>query len=349
VTNDISDMWFDAVHGTSGGEFTADISVIDWHTQPNATDLMEAYTIYLYSTAWTGGISPSMQCLGHGDNWATFHVNIPVTPIATGALEVWIAIQRTGETYANPFGIVTGADSAPLTSHFTYTNYVLPGWVPPDWEPPTDHIPRFLFIHHSVGEGFLYDGGMWDKLETAGFEVHDCTYGDGWIGDNTDPVNYPVTFTEHYNEMITFELPAGQFYDIVAFKSCYPSSGIESDEMLNEYYGYYDTIKTAIIAHPETLFIPFSTPPMVPAETNPAAGARARIFATWLTGPYVDTGNMAAYDVFNILAGSNPASGDFNFLRYDYQSAPDNSHPNVAGSTAVADDFTAWLTAVVWD
>jgi hypothetical protein len=349
VSNDTSTMWFNPTDIIGGGNFTADISVVDWHTQPNASDLMEAYTIYLYSTAWTGGISPSMQTTGHGDNWASFHVNIPANPIAIGALEVWIAIQRTGETYANPFGIVTGADAAPLTSHFTYLANVVSSGIPTDWEPPTDHPPRLLFIHHSIGEGFLYDGGMWDKLSVAGFEVHDCTYGDGWIGDNTDPVNWPVTFTDYYNEMITFELPAGQFYDIVAFKSCYPSSGIESDDMLTEYYGYYNAIKAITNAHPETLFIPFTTPPMVPSMTNPEAGARARIFAGWLTGAYDDPGNLDAYDVFNILAGDNPANEDFNFLRNIYQSAPDNSHPNVIGSTAVADDFTAWLVSKVWD
>lgn len=349
ITNDASTMWFDPSDSSSGGNFVADISVINWHTQPNMSGLMEDYAIDLYSNAWSGGISPDMNCTDYGDNWASFHIDIAANPVAIGPLDNWISIERIGETYANPFGIVTGADSYPLTSHFRYTGNVTTGGTPTEWEPPTDHPPRFLFIHHSVGEGFLYDGGMWDMLEVAGFEVHDRTYGDGWVGENTNPEDFPTTFTEYYNDMITWELPAGQYYDIVAFKSCFPGSAIESDDMLSDYYGYYNTIKSVTDAHPETLFIPFSTPPLVPMSTEPPDAARARTFANWLTGPYDETGNMAAYDVFNILAGDVPASGDFNCLRYDYQAVPDDSHPNTIGSEAVATDFTAWLVSVVWD
>lgn len=349
VTNDTSTMWFDTSDSSSGGNFTADISIINWHTQPDSGNLIDDYNIFLYSNAWPGASTPDMHCTDYGDNRATFHVDVSANPIAIGQMEIWITVERVGETYANPFGIVTGADSSPLAAHFKYMGNVISGGTPTDWEPPTDHDPRFLFIHHSVGEGFLVDGGMWGMLEAAGFDVHDRTYGDGWVGENTDPENFPTTFTEYYNDMITWELDPGQYYDIVAFKSCYPASAIDSEDMLNDYYGYYNTIKTVTNAHPETLFVPFSTPPLVPGQTCPEDAARARTFANWLTGPYDETGNMAAYDVFNVLAGSNPASGDYNCLRYDYQVAPDNSHPNTAGSTAVAVDFTAWLTSVVWD
>ena len=147
------------------------------------------------------------------------------------------------------------------------------------WEAPTDRAPTFLFIHHSTGSGFMFDGGMEGKLKIAGFEVHNRTYGDGCVGDHTDPPDWPVTFTEHYDDMIHWELPEGQSYDIVAFKSCYPASNINSEEKLADYYGYYETVKSVAVAHPETLFIPFTTPPLVPGATNPEAAERARIFA----------------------------------------------------------------------
>ena len=44
----------------------------------------------------------------------------------------------------------------------------------------------------------------------------------------------------------------------------------------------------------------------------------------------------------------DPVSGDFNMLRSDYQDGTD-SHPNTAGDIAVADAFTTWLSALVWD
>jgi len=348
VINDTSDMWNDG--SSNGGNFSADVSVLNWNAKPGAGDVMSEYVIYIYSNAWVGGVTPDMTVISQGDNHCTYNVNIPATPAAAGALDVWITVAHPGATYANPFGVATGADDKTLAAHFKYTANVSNQHPSGEfWQPPVGHAPRFLFIHHSTGEGFLFDGGMWDMLENAGFEVHDITYGDGWIGDNTDPEHFPITFTEYYDEMIHFELPAGQFYDIVAFKSCFPASNIYDDQMLNDYYGYYATVKSVTKKHPETLFIPFSTPPLVPADTEPANAARARIFANWLKGTYDDGEfNMRSYDVFNVLAGNNPASGDFNMLRYDYQGDPYDSHPNHTANTTVAADFTAWLSDLVW-
>jgi hypothetical protein len=208
---------------------------------------------------------------------------------------------------------------------------------------------KFLFIHHSTGEGFLYDGGMYDQLIDAGFDVHTRTYDDGWVGDNTDPEHWPITFTSHFDDMMTWDLPTGERYDIIAFKSCYPASYIDDSAMLNEYKGYYNTVKSVVEEHPGTLFIPFTTPPLVPAYTEPSVAARAREFANWMTGPYDDgVDNLAAYDVFDVLAGDNSGSGDYNCLRYSYQYDAWDSHPNVAGCTAVANEFVDWLVSLGW-
>ncbi len=218
-----------------------------------------------------------------------------------------------------------------------------------EWGPPTDHPPRFLFIHHSTGSGFLRQGGMWEMLEEAGFEVHNRTYGDGCVGDNTDPEDWPVTFTEHYHDMIAWELPIGERYDIVAFKSCFPASNIGSDAALEQYKGYYQTVKEVVREHPETLFIPFTTPPLVPGATQAHCAERARVFANWLAGPYSeDVGNLPAYDVFDVLAGDRPGRGDYNCLRSEYQKNNEDSHPNEEANRAVAQHFTQWLVNLVF-
>ena len=350
VANDTSTMYFDPDEVIGGGNFIADLSIVNWHTQPVAGSIMEDYTIYVYSNAWTGSFSPDMECTDYGDNWAMFHLDVPAEPIAAGPMDIWISIGRTGETYANPYGVITNADNEPLCAHFLHTVDVPIGEVPTGWEPPVGRDPRFCFIHHSVGSGFLNAGGMRDLLIAAGFEVHDRTYGDGWVGDNTNPNHWPTTFTTYYDDMITWELDDGEFYDIVAFKSCYPASAIGTDTELEQDKGYYNAVKAVCEAHPETLFVPYSFPPLVPANTDEDDAARSRIFANWLISPYDDeTGNIEAYDVFDILAGDDPGSGDFNMLRYEYQGSATDSHPNAAGSTAVAEDFTAWLVSVVWD
>jgi len=217
------------------------------------------------------------------------------------------------------------------------------------WQPPEVRAPRFLFVHHSTGSGFMFNGGMVELLEEAGFEVHSRTYGDGWVGDNTNPDHFPVTFTEHFDDLVSWDLPEGQQYDIIAFKSCYPASNICTDEKLEQYKEYYATIKTVTREHPEILFIPWSTPPLVPAATEPDCAARADEFALWLTGEYtVGETNLAAYDVFHVLAGTGTMRDDYNCLMTDYQNSPDNSHPNHEGNLRVAGDFTEWLTLIVW-
>jgi hypothetical protein len=291
-----------------------------------------------------------MTATSFGDNFCAFSVDVPANPSASGPLDVWISVAHPDETYSNPFGVPTGAGDKTLAAHFLYRTNVIYSNPGDFWEPPIDHDPRFLFIHHSTGSGFLYDGGMWGMLEAAGFEVHDATYGDGWFGDNTDPHHFPTTFTTYYDEMITWDLGPGEFFDIVAFKSCFPASHIDSDQMLEDYYGYYETVKSVTEAHPETLFIAFSTPPLVPFDTDPDCAARARVFANWLQSPY-DEGefNMRSYDLFDVLAGDDPGGGDYNRLRYEYQADPYDSHPNSVANAVVAEDFTAWLSALVWD
>jgi len=344
-----SDMWWDGVEG--GGNFIGEISVLNWHAVPGDGDVVDDYEIYFYSPAWSGALSPDMTAISYGDNYCTFEINAPVSPTVNGTVDGWITIAHPGVTYENDFGVPTGADDKTLASHWKFTANVSDTNPDPDpdfWEPPTDRDPRFLFIHHSCGSGFLFTGDMWTKLEDAGFEVHDRTYGDGWVGDNTNPNHWPITFTDYYEDMMTWEMDPGNEYDIVAFKSCYPACNISSDEMLEDYYGYYAIVKEVCQANPYALFVPWSPPPLNKATGYPDRADRARTFSTWLTTTYPEGEfNIAGFDCFDVLAGNNSLSDDFNYLKNEYSDGT-NSHPNTPGDIAVADAFTAWLVDVVW-
>jgi hypothetical protein len=212
----------------------------------------------------------------------------------------------------------------------------------PPWTKPDGRKPRFLFIHHSTGSGFLDEGGMREKLGVAGFDVHDRTYGDGWVGDHTDPPDFPVTFTEHFDDMISWKLEPGEKYDIVAFKSCFPASNITSDEMLKQYKDYYATIKTVTKQHPETLFIAFSTPPLVPGATDAESARRAREFSEWLVNEYIGKeGNLQVFNLFDMLAD------DSGYLKKEYRRNEEDSHPNSVANKVVADDFVKYLSNLV--
>ncbi len=219
------------------------------------------------------------------------------------------------------------------------------------WTAPEGRAPRFIFVHHSTGSGFMFNGGMADDLEEAGFEVHSRTYGDGWVGDNTDPRHFPTTFTRHFDDLITWDLPRGEQYDIIAFKSCYPASNICDDSDLDDYMEWYETVREVTREHPQILFVAMSTPPLTPDNTEPDCAERAREFNDWLMGEFTEgETNLVAYPLFDVLAGDDPSEGDYNCLRYEYQDDPYNSHPNHRANVAVAEDFTEWLSRLCsWD
>ncbi|MCX6646023.1 MAG: hypothetical protein NTY09_06670 [bacterium] len=103
-------------------------------------------------------------------------------------------------------------------------------------------------------------------------------------------------------------------------------------------------------AHPEILFVAFSTPPLTPASTEPECAARAREFNNWLTGEFVDgETNLVAYPLFEILAGDDSSRRDYNCLRAEYTGEdPEDSHPNHDANVVVAENFTEWLKGLVF-
>ncbi len=200
----------------------------------------------------------------------------------------------------------------------------------------------FVFLHHSCGSGFLSEGGMKQKLTALGLAAHSITYGDGWFGDNTNPDHFPTTFGEHMDEVLEWKLSGGRKHDIVAFKSCYPACDVSSDTMLEAYKGYYIALKPMFAKQPQTLFVAWTAPPLVPGATKPENAARYRKFAEWLKTEWPKgQGNVAVFDCHNLLAGKD------NVLRAGFRRNESDSHPNAEGNKAVAQAFADWLPAAV--
>ncbi len=95
---------------------------------------------------------------------------------------------------------------------------------------------NFLFIHHSVGYNWLYEGELLNYLTHTGFNVHDTDYGDivpgtsdpnhNPIGDFTDVSDWYFWFHNHLNGILNWECISNSENKIVMFKSCYPNSAI---------------------------------------------------------------------------------------------------------------------------
>lgn len=198
-----------------------------------------------------------------------------------------------------------------------------------------------VWLHHSTGDAIL-DGGLRQALQQAGVEFHDINYGEaeveGYvIGDLTDPWDFPNTFNDpaRLQVILGWELPEGRTHDIVMFKSCFPASNIESDEMLEEYKGYYRSLLPTFRAHPDVLFVAMSTPPLVRGETTPENARRAREWSRWITTRYArDLPNVRVFDLFDALAVPEGRPGE-NTLEPRHAEGEWDSHPSREGAQAV--------------
>jgi hypothetical protein len=211
---------------------------------------------------------------------------------------------------------------------------------------------NILFLHHSVGVGFIRDGNLRQLLREEGYQLWDQGYrGDQLAGpdgallgfsynipaDNTDPDGFHALFSQK-----KYDLPLNGFsqvmrHDIIVLKSCYPVSYINDDAKLKEYQGYYLGIRDVMDQHPEKLFIILTQPPLNPAATDEPIAQRARELANCLESKDFSAGhqNIAVFDLFDLLAEPDQSRPDANMLREAYRQWED-SHPNAEANTLAA-------------
>ncbi len=170
-----------------------------------------------------------------------------------------------------------------------------------------------FFIHHSTGEIYR-DGGMKTKLENNGYDLR-APWWDGatdyndWHDQLSDPDSWDIIGTP----------------DVLMFKSCYPNSDISSKAQLNEYKKEYRKLYDIFQAHPDVLFIPWSTPPLPRQMTSKANAKRAKKFDKWLKKRYISDyngDNLDSFRLFYQLTGPKHW-----YMKRKYVSDPYDGHP----------------------
>jgi hypothetical protein len=215
-----------------------------------------------------------------------------------------------------------------------------------------------IFMHHSTGEGVIYAGGVVPMMTELGYAFQHHGYnGDGlsdaagnytgvnWNvpGDNTDPDGWQAIF----NQPVT-DPPSNTFshmlqYDVIIFKSCFPASHIDSPGMFDAYMAYYASIRDVMDQHPDKLFIPWTTPPLVPNSTDAASAQRAQEWAAYLTSDeYLDGHpNIYPFDINSLWADAD------GYLRAEFRVDEWDSHPNDIGNQVVAPIFVDFIDGAV--
>lgn len=215
-----------------------------------------------------------------------------------------------------------------------------------------------IFMHHSTGGNLIAQGGVREGFTALGYAFWDHGYNDegltdpegnntgaNWAvpNDNTDPDGWYNIF----NQPVT-DPPANTFshmltHDVIIFKSCFPSSNIYDEEMFEAYRRYFLSMRDVMDQHPDKLFIPFTTPPLTPNETEPTNAARARRWAGYLTSPEYLAGhpNIAVFDFFSQLADAD------GYLRAEYRADEWDSHPNELANQTVGPIFVAFVDEAI--
>ncbi len=217
---------------------------------------------------------------------------------------------------------------------------------------------RIIFLHHSCGENLINEGGVREGFTVLGYEFYDHGYNDEGLrladgsysgtnfdvpGDNTDPDGMAEIFAQPLHDPPDNTFSYLMQYDVIAFKSCFPTSNIEDDEQLSEYKGYYLSIRDRVDQYPGKIFIVVTQPPQVPAESDPQEGARARDLANWLSSDEFLAGhpNLFTFDFFGHLAGSD------NFLRPEYRGDEHDAHPNEQANRTIGPLFVDFIDQVI--
>jgi hypothetical protein len=217
---------------------------------------------------------------------------------------------------------------------------------------------RIIFLHHSCGANLIAQGGVREGFTARGYEFYDHGYNeeglvlaDGtWTGtnfdvpgDNTDPDGFATIFAQPLRDPPDNTFSNLMQYDVIAFKSCFPTSNIGDDAQLAEYQSYYLSIRDRIDQYPQQIFIIVTQPPEVPANSDPQAGARARAFANWLqSGEYLSGHpNIFVFDFFDLLTGND------NFLRPEYRMDEYDAHPNELANRTIGPLFVDFIDQAI--
>lgn len=235
---------------------------------------------------------------------------------------------------------------------------------------------RIIFLHHSVGRNLIRQGGVrdlvarWNEPDNARHEFWDHDYNEigltgpsgehvglsfGVPGDNTDPDGLAVLFSQPVHDPPDNALSHLLSFDVIIFKSCFPASAIHSQAQLEHYRRRYLAIRETLARYPDKLFIVVSPPPLAPcsfirmvrpnteAGTNAQDALRARQFSSWLVSEEYLQGlpNIAAFDLFDLLAAPSNSGRHANMLRAGYRSGRLglDSHPNHRANVVIAPIF----------
>jgi hypothetical protein len=222
-----------------------------------------------------------------------------------------------------------------------------------------------LFVHHSTGSALIAEGDVRPLFTELGYQFWDHGYNyEGLVRPdgtptrhsydlpgnqgqgNTDVGGLAALFAQPVTDPPTNAFSRLLQHEVIAFKSCFPNSAIQSEAKQEQFRAWYLDMRDVMDQHPDRIFIVVTSPPLHPLATNAEEARRARAIADWLgSDAYLDGHpNVFTFDFFDLLA--DPST---NTLRAEYQLDPDqdDSHPNALANRTIGPLFVAFVDEAV--
>jgi len=232
-----------------------------------------------------------VQCAGHKSKKAD-EVKILFLHHSTG-YNIWKGNTKTLEVK----GIKIGED------------YAVPKW--------------FKAYNKSKGTSYSISEQIFPKMEPYGWENYPYDYYNIWVKHAGDKafMNEPTL------EMLTKD------YNVIIFKHCYPVSGLISDsanadinsskKSIENYKLQYMALKQKMLQFPDTKFIVWTGAVMVKSRLSETNARLAKEFTDWLRTTWdTENDNIYLWDFYEL-----ETEGEL-YLKPEYATSPDNSHPN---------------------
>jgi len=204
-------------------------------------------------------------------------------------------------------------------------------------------VPKW-FKEYNVTKGTLYQISerIFPKDEPYGWQNYPYDYYNIWVKNAGDT----AYMGEPTLEMLTKE------YNLIIFKHCYPVSGLVSDTVnidvnsqkktIENYKLQYSALKQKLLQFPDTKFIVWTGAVMVKAQLSEANANLAKSFTDWLRTTWdTDNDNIYLWDFYEL-----ETEGGL-FLKPEYSTAIDNSHPNEVFAQKVSPLFCQRIVDVI--
>ena len=223
---------------------------------------------------------------------------------------------------------------------------------------------KILFIHHSTGGNLIKEGNLREEIRQLSPNVQFWDHSYNFLpilanfthlkglSDNAGKISgtdYNIVVSNNspkeYADIVSRDpndptLKQILNYDVIAFKNCYPTTRITSDQQLENDIKYYKIIRDNLKKYPSKQFVVLTPPPARKETTNLENSERAKKLVDWLNSKEFsqDIPNIHVFDFYSLLADKD------GFLKKEYtRLLPWDSHPNKKANKIVAPIFANYL------